>query len=147
MIITFLTLVTVGTLIFSSKSSATKGTTTVTTESVKTYSDIVSDFKKISIEELVVKQNNDDTFVLYVGRESCPYCSAFVPKLYIAKQNTEDIYYLDTEVKTAALVEYLESYKIESVPYLANFEGQEIVNELAITDNLTVKDIKGFLKN
>lgn len=147
MIVLFLTLATIGTLIFSSKFSATKSTSTVATESVKTYSDMVSDFKKISVEELVVKQNTDDIFVLYVGRESCPYCSAFVPKLYTANKNTDAIYYLDTEVKTDALVEYLKSYKIESVPYLAKFKGQETVNELAIPDNLTVKDIKEFLKN
>lgn len=131
------------TSVFSSKiSSNTPAETTVT---AKTYSEIASTFETVTVDELKAVQEKDEIFFLYVGRETCPYCAIFVPKLDKATTEQNSIYYLDTENKTNELVEYLDSYKIESVPYLAKVNGREIVDELYISNELTVSTIKEFL--
>lgn len=116
--------------------------------SPKTYGEFVSEFNNITVENLKVKQSNkNDEFLLYVGRGTCPYCSAFVPKLYEAAIGTEEIYYLDTENKTQSLVDYLTEFEIEFVPYFVKFKGQNVIEVLDITDNISVSDIQNFINH
>ena len=44
------------------------------------------------------KIDNDETFILYIGRDTCPYCQQFVPNLMEAALNQDimDIYHVDT---------------------------------------------------
>ena len=42
--------------------------------------------KKIPLSEVQEKINNKEDFILYIGRESCPYCQKFAPKLAVAIQ-------------------------------------------------------------
>ena len=44
------------------------------------------------------KLENDETFILYIGRDTCPYCQQFVPGLMEAaeNQNFTVIYHVDT---------------------------------------------------
>lgn len=44
------------------------------------------------------KIDNDETFILYAGRDTCPYCQQFVPVLMEAAENLDIdmIYHVDT---------------------------------------------------
>ncbi len=44
------------------------------------------------------KIDNDDTFILYIGRDTCPYCQQYVPKLMEAAENQSftEIFHVDT---------------------------------------------------
>lgn len=48
--------------------------------------------------EVYDKLENGDTFILYVGRDTCPYCQQLVPNLMEAalNQGIMDIYHVDT---------------------------------------------------
>lgn len=52
----------------------------------------------ITGDEAYDKQTDGDTFILYAGRDTCPYCQQFVPVLQEAAQNLEIdmIYHVDT---------------------------------------------------
>ena len=41
---------------------------------------------------------NDETFILYIGRDTCPYCQQYVPNLMEAaeNQNITEIFHVDT---------------------------------------------------
>lgn len=44
------------------------------------------------------KLDNDETFILYLGRDTCPYCQQYVPELMVAAENRglTEIYHIDT---------------------------------------------------
>src|SRR5699024_12537800 len=66
------------------------------TNSVIEYQEIVENFNEISPNEISNKINNDNTFYLFIGRESCPYCRMFVPKLNkVEVKNDIQIKYLN----------------------------------------------------
>lgn len=63
------------------------------------------DIELITYEEVLKKNAANEKFLLYVGRDTCPYCHAFMPSLESVLKDTElnvPIYYLYTqEYKTA----------------------------------------------
>ena len=62
------------------------------------YQIAVNRLQKISLKTVEQKIQHQESFYLYTGRESCPYCQEFVPKLAEAVDKTETtVYYLDSE--------------------------------------------------
>lgn len=49
-------------------------------------------------DDVYEKMENGDTFILYIGRDTCPYCQQYVPNLMEAaiSQNFTEIYHVDT---------------------------------------------------
>ena len=49
-------------------------------------------------EDYYDKLENNETFILYIGRDTCPYCQQHVPNLMEAalNQNISEIYHVDT---------------------------------------------------
>lgn len=49
-------------------------------------------------DDVAEKLENKETFILYIGRDTCPYCQQFVPNLMDAavNQNITEIYHVDT---------------------------------------------------
>lgn len=120
------------------------------TNSVIEYQEIVENFNEISPNEISNKINNDNTFYLFIGRESCPYCRMFVPKLkQAADQNDIQIEYLNVEDKQDNLESFAKKYNLQYVPELRFFNGSEYTSKIENLDseNITVEEIEGFLKN
>ncbi|MFM0713857.1 hypothetical protein P7J19_06645 [Streptococcus suis] len=62
------------------------------------YVKAVKSYQAISIDEVEQKIQNEEEFILYIGRETCLYCRDFVPKLTeVVEQSHATIYYLDSE--------------------------------------------------
>lgn len=55
-------------------------------------------FLPITGTEAYNKIDNDDTFVLYSGRSTCPFCQAYVPNLQEAAENLmlDTVFYVNT---------------------------------------------------
>ena len=49
-------------------------------------------------DDVYDKLENGDTFILYIGRDTCPYCQQFVPNLMEAAMNQDitEIFHVDT---------------------------------------------------
>jgi len=91
------------------------------------YDSYVSDFTLVTMSDVDTLLKEKESFVLYVGRGSCPYCQIFVPKLNEAYQNTGvKIYYLDSENSDSnpELTKFRESFSIDYVPFLMRFDGE-----------------------
>ena len=92
----------------------------------------------ITTSELMTKLNNDDTFILYIGANTCAHCKEFNKTInaYISSGNT--VYYVDiADTNDPTLVEYYsEIYKrlLEGVPADRN------ITELATPTTVYVKD-------
>ncbi len=49
-----------------------------------------------SIEDIVKKVNNNESFILYIGSSNCSHCKTFRPKLEkIVNNNKIEVYYVD----------------------------------------------------
>ncbi len=85
---------------------------------------------------------------VYVGRETCPYCREFAPKLKEASRSINaTIYYIDTENKTDELAKFAEQYHIDSIPTLLVFKDGQLQETLSSSSDISLNDLKEFLKN
>ena len=86
------------------------------------YKEDVSLFTKILSEEADKLLSNEDLTVVYIGRETCPYCRKFAKKLsgLVSEINTT-IYYVDSNnFSDNELNSFREKYNIVTVPGFKN---------------------------
>lgn len=97
-----------------------------------TYKDYTAALVPISHEELEAKMASGQPFLLFLGRETCSHCQAFVPKLYNTLQEVpRTVYYYNTEDKTDQnLQAFRDRYGIATVPNLSYYEGDQLVASL-----------------
>ena len=82
------------------------------------YKEDVSLFTKILSEEADKLLSNEDLTIVYIGRETCPYCRKFAKKLsgLVSEINTT-IYYVDSNnFSDNGLSSFREKYNIVTVP-------------------------------
>ena len=100
-----------------------------------------------TIQNQMDSQKKQIRFV-YVGRETCPYCREFAPKLKEASRSINaTIYYIDTENKTDELTKFAEQYHIDSIPTLLVFKDGQLQETLSNSSDINLNDLKEFLKN
>lgn len=112
------------------------------------YEKAVERLEEISLEEIERKLSNDESFFLYTGRESCPYCRKFVPKLSnVASEIDTKIYYLDSEDMTEGLEEFMMLHEIAFVPSFIYFEDNTNlrINSLD-SENISESEIQDFIQ-
>ena len=85
---------------------------------------------------------------VYVGRETCPYCREFAPKLRKAARSINaTIYYIDTENKTDELAKFAKQYHIDSIPTLLVFKDGQLQETVSNSSDISLNDLKEFFKN
>ena len=83
---------------------------------------------------------------VYIGRETCPYCREFAPKLkQAAKETNSTIYYIDTENKADELAKFAEQYHIDSIPTILVFKDGQLQKTLTNNSDISLNDLKEFL--
>ena len=84
---------------------------------------------------------------VYVGRETCPYCREFAPKLKEASRSSNaTIYYIDTENKMDELAKFAEQYHIDSIPTLLVFKDGQLQETLSNSSDISLNNLKEFFK-
>lgn len=115
----------------------------------KQYQDSVKRFETVETNDLTT---NDDSYFLYTGRITCPYCQAFVPKLYKASLLSENsdiaIKYLNSENENdTGLDKFLKSNNIQYVPHFSYYKDGTLIETLDVTDVTTTEEIQEFISS
>lgn len=110
----------------------------------KPYSNATSKLTLISKEEVNKKILDSADFVIFVGRDTCPYCVDFAEKLNeINSMYTDTIYYLDTENFTQKDKALMDQLNIQYIPVLVKVVKG---NSLLIDTDLPTPEIINKLK-
>ena len=110
------------------------------------YKEDVSLFTKILSEEVDKLLSNENLVVVYIGRETCPYCRKFAKKLsgLVSEINTT-IYYVDSDNSSDnGLKSFREKYNIVTVPGFIVSKNREI--EVRCDSSITEDEILDLLK-
>lgn len=104
----------------------------------------------VTNDEFETMINEGETFFVYVGRDTCPYCAKFAPLLReVIQENNRLVYYYDTTAaRSASRVKYdalWDRLGIDGVPGLLKFENG--VRTVELNDRSSTAAILEFLNN
>lgn len=89
------------------------------------YKTYVADFHKLSVEEIKEKAKQGESFLLYVGRATCPDCRKVISSLHgVAQENQLDVFYLDCDDPgdQEMYKAFIDENNIEEIPFLALYD-------------------------
>ena len=111
------------------------------------YQIAVNRLQMISLETVEQKIQHQESFYLYTGRESCPYCQEFVPKLAEAVDKTRTtVYYLDSEnIDKTSWNNFKTTVGFKTIPNLTYFTNGTVYDRLSNTSQASVEVIESFV--
>lgn len=132
------------------KANANQTSFTEQEEFLKQYNEVVKEFNKVTTKDLELLEQEKESFFVYTGRSSCPYCQMFAPKLYEAsllkENNRVIINYLNSDNESdTGLHAYLSNHDIDYVPNLNYFKDGTLVETLQISNDTTIEQISDFI--
>ena len=120
----------------------------LTTLAQTDYQKAVNRLQKISLEAVEQKIQHQESFYLYTGRESCPYCQEFVPKLVEAVDKTgTTVYYLDSEhIDKTSWNSFKTNVGFKTIPNLTYFTNGTAYDRLPRASQASVEVIESFIR-
>ena len=112
------------------------------------YQIAVNRFQKISIEAVEQKIQHQESFYLYTGREGCPYCQKFAPKLAKAVDKTKrTVYYLDSEhIDKSSWNNFKKIVGFKTISNLTYFTNGTVYDILPKASQASVEVIESFIR-
>lgn len=112
------------------------------------YQIAVNRLQKISLEAVEQKIQHKESFYLYTGRESCPYCQEFAPKLAKAVDETETtVYYLDSEhIDKTSWNNFKTTVGFKTIPNLTYFTNGTVYDRLSDASQASIEGIESFIR-
>jgi len=85
-------------------------------------------FVPTSADEVYLKMGQGDSFILFVGRETCPYCQQVVPELHesVLDSDYDSILYIDSQ--NEANRQFMLEQDFEGVPVTIFIESGQVVS-------------------
>ncbi len=102
------------------------------------YAKLSKEFTTVSVDEIQTKLSNNESFFLYTGRVTCPYCRIAVPILHeTSKEENIEIFYLDSENTNERpdLKAFRDSHEIKTVPNFGYFDNGDNFNKIELSPN------------
>lgn len=120
----------------------------LTTLAQTDYQMAVNRLQKISLEAVEQKIQDQESFYLYTGRESCPYCQEFAPKLAKAVDKTKrTVYYLDNEhIDKSSWNNFKTTVGFKTIPNLTYFTNGTAYERLQNASQASVEVIESFIR-
>ena len=112
------------------------------------YQIAIKRLQKISLEAVEQKIQHKESFYLYTGREGCPYCQKFAPKLAKAVDKTETtVYYLDSEhIDKTSWNNFKTTVGFKTIPNLTYFTNGTVYDILPKASQANVEVITQFIE-
>ena len=120
----------------------------LTTLSQTDYQIAVNRLQKISLNAVEQKIQHQESFYLYTGRESCPYCQEFAPKLAKAvDKTTTTVYYLDSEhIGKSSWNSFKTNVGFKIIPNLTYFTNATAYDRLPKASQASVEVVESFIR-
>lgn len=110
------------------------------------FLDITQSFREVTPQKAAELLNNEAGSVVFVGRETCPYCRLFVPKLNeAAKSLDREVFFVHSEHPdyTQEIAEFRSSYNVPTVPGLLYSATDGV--QVKCDSSLSVEEITAFI--
>ncbi|VTS12492.1 bacterocin transport accessory protein [Streptococcus pseudoporcinus] len=111
------------------------------------YQEAISHFTEVTIHQVVDTINQKEKMILYLGRETCPYCRLFAPKLAeVSQDGGYQVSYLpsDSLVDLVAIQDFRARNQITTVPALLVASAQR--SEVVCDSSLSLDAIRSFIE-
>lgn len=112
-----------------------------------TFKEDIQDFKAISPKEARQLLEAKNGAILFFGRESCPYCRRFAPKLAaVAKEQNWTVYFLHTQnpaYSAQEIAQVRQDYDVPTVPGLLHAKADGV--QVRCDSSMTEEEIKEFI--
>ena len=111
-----------------------------------TYNDDVKSFTNIKSDEAGQLLETQDKTIVYIGRETCPYCRKFVKKLSAVASNVNEIiYYVNSDdITDKNLSFFRQKYTINTVPGF--LVGKKGTVEVKCDSSMSEEQIKDMMQ-
>lgn len=118
-----------------------------TPKEAESYKTFIEPFVSLTSDTFEKALQSDDLKIVYMGRETCPHCQVFVPKLHQVHQNHPDvtIYYINTDDSHDLMVAFAQDNGITTVPQLITVRQGKVVNALDIEPETSIDEISTFI--
>lgn len=104
----------------------------------------------INQDEFKEKISNNESFFIYIGRPTCPYCRTFMPKLEeILLETNKPIFYYNTQApasKKQQIRDFLRSLNVYYVPTILFFDNGNIKFSYNCADNEQIEKFTNKFK-
>ncbi|WP_025197330.1 thioredoxin domain-containing protein [Streptococcus agalactiae] len=118
------------------------------TISQQQYQHMITNSDLIAItDKALVSKSQQSEATIFIGRQTCQYCRAFLPKLLKSKATLHSkIYYLDSQnYKGKRLKSFFKKHHITTVPNLAHYQRGKMTKYLVQGSQATPQQIQTFL--
>ena len=113
------------------------------------FKEKVSQLKQVTPEEVNEFKNSEDKHLVFIGRPTCGFCRAFLPKLLsVASVLNEELYFLDSaETATDDTLSALrDEVGAATVPSLVYFGGDSAYNNLHADSAMSEEEITKIIE-
>lgn len=104
-------------------------------------------YKLILGEDIYPMISNEDTFILFIGRQTCPYCQKMAPQLNLLAQNYgfDTIYYVDVEDERNN--PFMTAQEIDAVPFTAFIKNGVVTDYIPgyVDDSILIEIFEAFV--
>lgn len=117
------------------------------TDTATDYQKSIRELQEITLTDVEKKLHKQESFYLYSGRETCPYCQEFAPKLAQATKETQiNVYYLNSEkLKKEEWRNFKATVGFRTIPNLTYFSQGQAIDRLQKGSQASVEEIKEFI--
>lgn len=110
------------------------------------YRESIKKFVSTTVEKINEKLNNNEDFILYIGRETCPFCRRFVKKLdALVDEKGWKIFYINSidPNQTDEIAKFRSTHNIPTVPgFMVHKNGNA---EVVCDSSLPAEEIIAFV--
>lgn len=112
---------------------------------MNTFDQDIKNLVEVNVDHAEQAINSDETATFFIGRQSCPYCRKFAPKIAkVAANSKTTVYFINSEKvgQEKQLAEFRSLYKIPTVPGLIQVTNGQV--KVRCDSSMTEEEIKAF---
>ena len=112
----------------------------------KNYSSVIQSFVSVEAKDIIDKINQQENFMVYIGRESCNHCVEFAPKLVDPLiKSDKKLFYVDLDQNNNLSPNFVNITNLNYVPVIIKFHNGKETQRL--DSQASLEDIEEFFNS